>query len=246
LTGYGFVIDTITSSTANLTKANMVAQVLAVFDHYASEDVATELDVTVAARQTMLVVDPVQRGHLFKEQDFFHLLSLWIISRSHLPSNRSPQTPSTDQPPPRIPASKEAGLDPNAESPPFPTREAEITHWATSHTQSKIEIASAIDSTFEFALFDTHAGIGRNIFRSQRGWAGVGPVGWNRAGSPPAVQVGDFLALVCTVSTPMVLRPRADGAYTVVGSAHVGNLSEVLARGGEAWLGSEPGPLRFR
>jgi hypothetical protein len=80
------------------------------------------------------------------------------------------------------------------------------------------------------AIFDTQLNLGRNIFRGVEGFSGVGPAGRNDspASTKPAVQVSDCLAIVDRGLTPVVLRPRDDGMYALVGSCHVGNISPFL------------------
>jgi hypothetical protein len=81
------------------------------------------------------------------------------------------------------------------------------------------------------ALFDTQLNLGRKIFRGVEGFSGVGSAGRNdnSAVTKSAVRIGDCLALVDRGLTPVVLRPRDDGMYTLVGLCHVGNIAPFLA-----------------
>ncbi|CZR65940.1 uncharacterized protein PAC_15840 [Phialocephala subalpina] len=66
---------------------------------------------------------------------------------------------------------------------------------------------------------------GRNLFRSTTGFIGVGPRGDNGADIiDSAVQKGDKIAIIARTNCPMILRPRDDGCYSVVGVAYVSGL----------------------
>lgn len=67
---------------------------------------------------------------------------------------------------------------------------------------------------------------GRNIFFSERGHIGIGPMGDNRVGKPPAVRVGDKIMILADCWMPVILRLREDGFYTFVGQAHLPGLLE--------------------
>ncbi|KAG4438095.1 hypothetical protein IFR05_006416 [Cadophora sp. M221] len=241
LTGYGLIIDTIEFVTENLSETNMATHVLGVFDRYATEDVDVDIDITEAARNTFLAVNAYGPGLAIEEDDFFCLLSSWIILRYRPIPNEIAQNPTVPPTSARSPKANEDVEEPKVHADPLP-REVNIAKWALSHADTN-RLAD-IASDFKYEVLDMKTGLGRNIFRSSIGCVGVGPLGWNKENSPPAVQTGDSLALIHTVPTPMILRLREDGAYTVVGSAHVGNLLDMdLFKSGVL---PELEPLRFR
>lgn len=67
---------------------------------------------------------------------------------------------------------------------------------------------------------------GRNLFFSERGYIGVGPMGDNHDGQLPAVRVGDRIMLLPNLQMPVVLRPGEEGSYTFVGPAFLPGLAE--------------------
>jgi len=87
---------------------------------------------------------------------------------------------------------------------------------------------------------------GRSLFKTSRGFYGVGPRGKNNGeqGSRPQVQVGDRIALVATANTPVILRPRDDDCYALVGAAYVGCLQDATG----IWEENVPDlePIRIR
>ncbi|KAN0120187.1 HET domain containing protein [Hyaloscypha variabilis] len=70
--------------------------------------------------------------------------------------------------------------------------------------------------------------LGVNIFKSSKGFGGHGPGGQTDEGALPAVRVGDHIVLFPTVDRPMIIREReGEEAYTLIGTAHVRNLTEI-------------------
>jgi hypothetical protein len=95
----------------------------------------------------------------------------------------------------------------------------------------RVEEASQIDGVYfdervrerlELFIIDPARPLGRNIFISSRGYCGVGPMGDNRPGNnSPAVQVGDWIAMLSTAPAPVILRPLNDGYFNLVGLAEL-------------------------
>ena len=65
---------------------------------------------------------------------------------------------------------------------------------------------------------------GRNLFFSSKGHVGIGPMGDNRPGNLPAVQIRDRIMILAWLQIPVILRPHDDGTYTLIGPAHLPSL----------------------
>jgi len=78
-------------------------------------------------------------------------------------------------------------------------------------------------------LFLDHKSLGVNMFKGTKGFRGHGPAGPNTCvGDPPVVRIGDHIALFPTLDLPVILREGdCGGVYTLIGTAHVGNLTEI-------------------
>jgi hypothetical protein len=122
-------------------------------------------------------------------------------------------------------------------------RKNAVLQWS-SEEHSIVEGQERCYFDLAFRLFSQADGLGINMFRSTKGFAGIGPAGRNASPDDmPAVQVGDLITLFPTVENPMILRDRGDGAYTLIGAAHVGNILEIPWFEGEF---PELVPLRIR
>jgi hypothetical protein len=91
------------------------------------------------------------------------------------------------------------------------------------YNQARVVQWDAAESTLAGYLFLNEGGLGRNLFRSKKGYRGVGPAGVNSEGSTPAVQIGDHITLARSAA-PVILRPLEAGHYTLIGSAHIADL----------------------
>ncbi|KAI6710313.1 hypothetical protein JHW43_007165 [Diplocarpon mali] len=243
LTSYGHIIDTIEEVSECFTKNNTRSHLLGVFDDIVSlENPGGAADVFAAARQTLLIIDPSENGPSPHEEEFFCLLSSWLLSRSGI-SPGGMANRQTSETLAHLPNANEIPNKASLKSASF-NENGEVLMWAFE--QTKKGNGADYEAKLAFELYSTEIGVGRNIFRGKKGFRGVGPVGRNNPSenAPLPVQVGDSLALVCTVSTPMILRQREDGLYMVVGSAHVGNLLAIpVFKGGVL---PEPDVLKFR
>ncbi|KAH8598466.1 heterokaryon incompatibility protein-domain-containing protein [Bisporella sp. PMI_857] len=67
---------------------------------------------------------------------------------------------------------------------------------------------------------------GRNLFFGSRSDMGIGPMGDNRPGGLPAVQVGDQIVILARLGLPVILRPLGDGTHSLIGPAYIPGIAD--------------------
>jgi hypothetical protein len=98
------------------------------------------------------------------------------------------------------------------------TREKEGYHIELTTRARRI-----LQKRMEIYLVASDYPIARNIFTCTSGYFGIGPAGRNGI-KACAIQRGDCVAIVPGVQTPMILRPRKDWLYPLVGKAYVAGI----------------------
>jgi hypothetical protein len=83
----------------------------------------------------------------------------------------------------------------------------------------------------EIELWDKDLDLGRNLFRSSQGCFGVNLAERNGAAEVDehVVKVGDYIALIATADTPIILRPEDGGHWSVVGTAYISGIEHAPA-----------------
>jgi hypothetical protein len=113
--------------------------------------------------------------------------------------------------------------------------EAEVDGNLSSNENTEIaplvQQADFFDILFELGwqerMFSSRKPQGRNIYISERGYCGVGPIGDNSPrNDSPAIQVGDFIAILSTACAPVVLRRIDAEHFSLVGMVHVPRILE--------------------
>lgn len=244
LTVHGIILDSIEEVTENFSEQNLKASVLSAFKHQLSLKAAVDPAViSKAALQTLVTLDPSPDDHKSSEPAFSSLISSWTLADLGITPATVAQNPGL-----RSLAHTYSALEHI-----YPTEVACNMQVQDLVSQDPVlkwmldQIASGHGTDFksivEFDLYDTKLALGRNLFHSRKGFIGIGPAGRNDRTEcvATAVQVGDVVAVVAKAVTPVILRPCEEGVYTLVGSAHIGNLLETPCFEG----GAIPEPVPF-
>ncbi len=245
LTAHGLIIDSIKQVSGNFMAKNVKRIVLQAFtSHLSVFSEKSRTDVVMAARKTLQSVDCSLNSSL-PEQTFFSLLSFWQLEDLGLTLHVLSQNPKfgvivTTNPKLQRWFPDETENDTQIMD---LIPKNVVLQWATEQHSSTEDLANC-DSDLRFRLFSEDSALGVNMFTGTKGFLGIGPAGRNSSpDDPPAVHVGDHITLFPTLSKPMILRDRSDGSYTLVGTAHVGNLLEIPWYEGES---PKLVPLRLR
>jgi hypothetical protein len=105
-----------------------------------------------------------------------------------------------------------------------------LLQWSTEQSACAEELDWAYCAPqLDHRLFLDDRSLGVNMFKGTKGFRGHGPAGRNACvDDPPAVRIGDHIALFPTLGLPVILREGdCEGVYTLIGTAHVGNLTEI-------------------
>jgi hypothetical protein len=233
LTVYGLIFDSIETVTENISPKNLKSIVLSQVNYHLSTNITESVEVEEAARRTLLTMDTEKKGLIpqnhERDQEFFYYFASWVLESRGLSSDIVRENPRLNNLAEssrifREAYPEECKTDMNIQD---LTSSDKSPQWLFD----QVEKGPGSEKSVTASLFDPQLNLGRNIFRGVEGFSGVGPAGRNDnpADTKPAVQVGDCLAIVDRGLTPVVLRPRDDGMYTLVGLSHVGNIAPFLA-----------------
>jgi hypothetical protein len=238
LTAHGLIIDSTEEVSDNLREGNLEQIILGTFINLLpglSE--MTTADVSMAARKTLECFDALAqtRPKPISEKSFFALLAsihLELLADLGLGPWASSQNTKVGtwrktKRSLRSRKSDEFGEDTNI------MRLAQkniLLQWSTEQSACAEELDLAdCTSRLDRRLFRGDRSLGVNMFKGTKGFRGHGPAGRNPCvDDPPAVRIGDHIALFPTLGLPVILREGdCEGVYTLIGTAHVGNLTEI-------------------
>jgi hypothetical protein len=238
LTAHGLIIDSTEEVSDNLQEGNLEQIMLGTFVNLLSGlSEMTAADVSMAARKTLECFDALAqtRSEPISEKSFFVLLAsihLELLAYLGLGPWASSQNPKVGtwrkaKRSLRSRKSEEFGEDTNI------VRLAQknvLLQWSTEQSACAEELdlsSCAVELAHRLFLDDRSLGV--NMFKGTKGFRGHGPAGRNACvDDPPAVRIGDYIALFPTLALPMILREGdCEGVYTLIGTAHVANLTEI-------------------
>jgi hypothetical protein len=201
----GIRLDTVSEVSDNFTGQNIKSQVLEACQNLPSN---REAYLTIGdARKALwkaLLVD--SEGNT--EEDFESLFSWWLLESMNLPSVAQDCLFQI------IMSSSRPDIQSELLE---PANRERIMEWIPEKAaKGKLHL-----SRVEAALCQPSSKMGRNLFKTGKGYIGVGPGG--TYGGDPAVQVGDLVAFLVGSQRPIVLRKREDGCFTMVGPAYIGS-----------------------
>jgi hypothetical protein len=232
LTAQGLIIDSIEDVSDNLCAENSPNIVLELFVTllFTPEAKTTE-DIVKAAEKTSQCCDVRSDDphRQFSKQAWYTLLSRYLLGSLGLTADVLIQNPTMGTlSKTNISLRKRIlGELENSTNIVDLVKSSVILRWLTDQkcTDDELENCALM---LNIRLFSSKKGLGVNIFRSTKGFRGIGPAGRNLPGDRPIVRIGDHIALFPTVNRPMILRERSgDGAYILIGTAHVGNIMEI-------------------
>jgi hypothetical protein len=121
------------------------------------------------------------------------------------------------------------------------TREKEGYHIELTTRARRI-----LQKRMEIYLVASDYPIARNIFTCTSGYFGIGPAGRNGI-KACAIQRGDCVAIVPGVQTPMILRPRKDWLYPLVGKAYVAGIegAPLASKKAACQIGTNSDPVTY-
>lgn len=245
LTTWGLIIDSIVVMSDNFSSENFKQIFLEAFmNDISALTEKTAENATIAARKMLQCLSTEQDvlGLPLGEQKFYALLASWVLEDLGLTS---------------------AVLSQNLKIGTFAVTNPSICRWISDENDDETDISDLVKSNailqwlielqeqpisgealadceieLTHLLFRASRTLGVNMFRSTKGFRGVGPAGRNRQDDLPVVRVGDYIALFPTTDVPMILREHVEkDAYILIGAAHVGNLTEI------PWYEGETPPL---
>ncbi|PMD65593.1 uncharacterized protein K444DRAFT_659783 [Hyaloscypha bicolor E] len=238
LTAHGLIIDSTEEVSDNLREGNLKQIILGTFINLLSGlSEMTTADVSMAARKTLQCFDALAqtRPNPISEKSFFALLAsihLELLVDLGLGPWASSQNPivgtwRTTKRSLRSLKSDEFGENTNI------IRLAQknvLLQWSTEQSICAGDLGLEYCAAgLAHRLFLDDRSLGVNMFRGTKGFRGHGPAGRNACvDDPPVVQIGDHIALFPTLDLPVILREGdCEGVYTLIGTAHVGNLTEI-------------------
>lgn len=245
LTARGLIIDSIEQVSDNFHQGNIKQIVVDAFNsHLSVLSGEAHVNVAEAAQKTFQsLYSPLIRD--LPRQSFFGLLSSWLIEAF----GSTPAVPKQNSKVGKLAKMKNMlgkWLSHESKKDKITmdlVRKNSVLQWS-SEQHSSVEDQERCYFLLTFHLFSREPALGVNMFKGTKGFAGIGPAGRNTSpANLPAVQVGDHIALFPTAGNPMIIRDRGDGSYTLIGTAHVGNILEIPWCEGET---AELVPLRIR
>jgi hypothetical protein len=233
LTGLGLIIDSIEHvSATNFRKENILPNILMAFiDNLHSLDPLTAGDPAMAAAKTLqyLRINHGQGMSPAHEQAFCTLLAQQLSMCLSLSPISYDETSEPSEPPAILaqwlpPVCNIYSILKDL------ARNDVLRGWLATQSSAKADMEEA-HLELERHLMGEDSGrqilLGVNMFKSKKGFCGIGPAGFNRPADDPVVRVGDHIVLFPTVRGPMIIRERVgEDAYTLIGCAHVGNILE--------------------
>jgi hypothetical protein len=240
LTAHGLIIDSTEEVSDNLREGNLEQIMFGTFINLLSElGEMTTADVSMAATKTLECFDafPQKRSRLMSEKSFFALLAFihlalladlglgpWASSQTNqnpkvgtlLKTKRSRRSRKSDE------FEEDKNIMRLAQKNVF-------LQWSTDQCACAEDLDVGCAVSLEQVLFLDDKSLGVNMFKGTKGFRGHGPAGRNACvDDPPVVQIGDHVALFPTLNCPVILREGdCEGVYTLIGTAHVGNLTEI-------------------
>ncbi|KAE9380800.1 hypothetical protein N431DRAFT_477671 [Stipitochalara longipes BDJ] len=239
LTIQGLILDSIERVSGNFHEANVGRIVVQAFvDHLSGFSGMTLENVEAAARRTFQCFDSKSKSKVlpFLEKSFFTLLASSLLGEGGLIPAGSSQNPEVNLLAEISQALQklfpdEFGDDENVLG---LKQNSVLLEWLISQDVGDDDFESCLLALYH-RLFQRDPPFAVNLFKSTKGFEGRGPAGRNGPDDLAVVRVGDYIALFPTCDTPMILRKRSgDGAYTLIGTAHVGNLMGIPWYEGDA------------
>jgi hypothetical protein len=243
LTAHGLIIDSTEEVSDNLREGNLEQIMFGTFINLLSElSEMTTADASMAARKTLECFDALAptRSRPISEKSFFALLAsihLELLADLGLGSWASSQNPKvgTWRKTKRSLRSRKSDEFEDKNIMRLAQKNV-LQQWSTDQSAyteySELRRCSIL---LKHRLFLDDISLGVNMFKGTKGFRGHGPAGRNACvDDPPVVQIGGHIALFPTLDLPVILREGdCEGVYTLIGTAHVGNLTEIPRYEGE-------------
>jgi hypothetical protein len=227
MTCRGFILDTVVHCSNNLSKNNYEDEVLGIYEQLQKRSPTESKDPASAIKVLWQALD-FGRGYYTVQQ--LNSFTTWIAKRSleHMAFSHPILAQSS-----RLKAPAQDNLSTASRF--CAVLEAEVDGNLSSNENTEIaplvQQADFFDILFELGwqerMFSSRKPQGRNIYISERGYCGVGPIGDNSPrNDSPAIQVGDFIAILSTACAPVVLRRIDAEHFSLVGMVHVPRILE--------------------
>ncbi|KAH8765194.1 heterokaryon incompatibility protein-domain-containing protein [Hyaloscypha finlandica] len=238
LTAHGLIIDSTEEVSDNLREGNIKQIMLGTFINLLSGlSEMTIADVSMAARKTLDCFDGVAqtRSKPISEKSFFafiasiHLELLADLGLGPWASSQNPKVGTWRKTKRSLRMRKSDEFDEDKNIMRLALKNI-LLQWSTEQSACAEELNLSICAArLNDRLFLDDRSLGVNMFKGTKGFRGYGPAGRNACvDDPPAVRIGDHIALFPTLNRPVILREGdCEGVYTLIGTAHVGNLTDI-------------------
>lgn len=171
LTVHGYIMDSVSAVTANLSEDNATSCILSQFANASSSNLEFKMS---SLWQALIDCNHAEDDQDTYEQGFHDLMSYWTRKNG-----------------------------------------------SNSLTAQGEKYLSRVRQT----LLEPDHGMGRPIFETRQGFFGIGPGGPNDSSSTSSLE-GDLVALIATAQAPLILRPRNDGSYMLIGTTSLGCIEQ--------------------
>jgi hypothetical protein len=227
LTVYGIILDTVKEVSKNMSPRNfkdliltVISAELAIGSNVKFINISPQ-ELEAAAHHILDWVDTRRPGHKIDKQSLISLICKWIRHDLRQLTKRPPNSRYLTG----HPLSKWC-KEYLIEGVPYEDVVSKDEKLMWMFNQTRVMPWDEAEWKLAEDLFlDEEDGLGRNLFRSEKEFRGVGPAGFNSEGSKPAVQIGDhIIALFARSAAPVILRPLEAGYYTLIGTANIADL----------------------
>ncbi|KAH8755468.1 heterokaryon incompatibility protein-domain-containing protein [Hyaloscypha sp. PMI_1271] len=235
LTAHGLIIDSTEEVSDNLREGNIKQIMLGTFINLLSGlSEMTIADVSMAARKTLDCFDglaqtrPHPSGPI-SEKSFFTLLASIYLGLGPWASSQNPKVGTLLKTKCSLRSRKSDEFEEDKNIMRLAQKNV-LLQWSTEQSACAEELdLNSCAVELAHRLFLDARSLGVNMFKGTKGFRGHGPAGRNACvDDPPAVQIGDHIALFPSLDRPVILREGdCEGVYTLIGTAHVGNLTEI-------------------
>jgi hypothetical protein len=238
LTAHGLIIDSTEEVSDNLREGNLKQIILGTFINLLSGlSEMTTADVSMAARKTHQCFhafaqtrpSPISEKSFFALLASIHLELLPDLDQGPWASSQNPKV-GTWLKIKRWLRTRKSDVFEEDKNIMCLAQKNVLQQWSTDQSADAEDLDLArCAARLDHRLFLDDSSLGVNMFRGTKGFRGHGPAGRNTCvDDPPAVRIGDHIALFPTLDLPVILREGdCEGVYTLIGTAHVGNLTEI-------------------
>jgi hypothetical protein len=224
---HGHILDSITYVSQNFSDSTMKDAILQAYDDLKPSAVYESLPVALTALWKALRLFEPGRGdnEEIMEQEFKTCISHWQLEKLGLSPDvlaKNPTLAELSKKHPQLQLKYPSQTADGMTVQELYSSDLKISSYFFNASKRESGVP---DDEYRFCNYHHPVSLGRNLFIGSQGYIGVGPAGYIHTNSPqiPAVQVGDFIAIIAKAYTPLILRPRNDSSYAIVGVAYIGS-----------------------